>query len=237
MISPSVAIEQGMYAVMLVVLFISLLAKNVKSSKHLLSLKQYAHSVLLHYPDRSKASEGLICGGSLVLAQVVVTSADCLQHMNFINRITAYFGSALPDRARARLGILSYKIHPKYKENNVVYNLGVVFLAKPPPMGPYIRKIILPVGTWHENLNEEYLVTRLKQTQVTESGLPALVQLEHDKAKKANNWNEQSSSDTQKVISGAITGSKAGRKHLVLSFKEEAFMIVWTKNPALVSSD
>lgn len=228
----------SMYAVMrTTILFICLLANNVKTSKNTVSFKQYAYSVFLHYSDRSK-SDGLFCAGSLILAQVVVTSADCLEQMNLTNRITAYCGSARPSRAQVKLGVLSYKIHPQYNEDNVVYNLGVLFLNKPPPMGPYISKIILPVGNGHKSGNDEYLANKLKQTMVTKSRLPALVQIEHDLAKN----NKLPSWSTRKVISGAVTVTKAVlfdaiRKHRTKSFYDEAFMGVWAKKTSLVSSN
>lgn len=229
-----------MYAVMLTILLcISLSAKNVKMSKNEVSFKQYAHSVFLHYPSISKASD-LFCGGSLILAQVVVTSADCLEQMHLKDRITAYFGSSQPSKAKAKLGVLLCKIHPKYKEDNVVYNLGVVFLGKPPPMGPYIRKIILPIGTRHKSWDDEYLLTQPKESIVTKSRLPGLVQLQQDLAKKSNNTNKQFSSYTVKVISGAVTEAmleKSGRKHRMEPFENDAFMVAWAKRPSLVSCD
>lgn len=227
-----------MYAVMLtILLFISLLAKHVKTSKKQITFKQYAHSVFLYYPSKSKASEGPFCGGSLILAQVVVTSAACLEQMHFKDRITAYFGSSQPNKAKANLRVLSYKIHPKYKTDNIIYNLGVVFLGKPPPLGPYIKKIILPVGSRHNKWNDEYKITKLKTTMIPK--LPALVKLVHDLAKKLKNSNKQPLSYTRIVASGAVTERMpelSGRKNWNPS-KDEAFMFAWTKKPALVSSN
>lgn len=229
-----------MYAVMLtILLFISLLAKHVKTSKKQITFKQYAHSVFLYYPSKSKASEGLFCGGSLILAQVVVTSAACLEQMNLKDRITAYLGSSQPSKAKAKLGVLSYKIHPKYKTGNIIYNLGVVFLGKPPPMGPYIKKIILPVGSRHKNWNDEYQITQLKTTIVTKSRLPALVEMAHDQGQKLNDFNKLLLWYTRKVASGAVTERMpeiSGRKNWNPS-QYEAFMFAWTKKPALVRSN
>ncbi|XP_026314481.1 uncharacterized protein LOC113226163 [Hyposmocoma kahamanoa] len=221
-------------------LFISLLTKQAKTSKKQVYFKQYAHSVFLHYPSRSKASEGRFCGGSLILAQVVVTSADCLKQMNLKDRITAYLGSSQPSKALAKLGVLSYKIHPKYNTDNIVYNLGVVFIGKPPPMGPYIRKIILPVGNRHKNRNDDdYVTGQPKQIPVTKSRLPALVELERDIAKKSNNSQKLLSSYTRKVVSGAVTHPLRGilgRKRKKPS-KDEAFMVAWSKTTTLCGLD
>lgn len=218
-----------------ILLFIFLLTKNVKTSKDKVSFKQYAHSVFLHYAGRSKRGD-LFCAGSLILAQVVVTSAECLKQMNSTYKITAYCGSSQPSKAKAKLGVLSYEIHPQYNQDNVVYNLAVVFLGKPPPMGPYIRKIILPVGSRHKSSNDEYVVNQLKQTMVTKARLPALVQLEHDRDKS----NKLASWSTRKVISGAVTEYRPElleRKHKTSSFSDEAFMGVWAKTSGLVSSN
>lgn len=151
-----------MYAVLFtILLFTSILVKTVETDKLVkVSLKQYAHTVFLHYPDRSGASEGLFCGGSLILAQVVVTSAECLVKMHVKRWITAYFGSPRPNSARAKLAILWHKVHPKYNEDNVFYNLGVAFLGKSPPMGPYIEKIILLIVSMHNVRNNDNAVNR-----------------------------------------------------------------------------
>lgn len=220
-----------MYAVMLIILlFISLLAKHVKTSKRQISFKQYAHSVFIHYPGRLKTSEGLLCGGSLILAQVVVTSADCLKQMKFKNRITVYFGSSDPSRAKAKVGVLSYKIHPKFDKDNITYNLAVVFLSKPPIMGPYIGKIILPVGSRLNTTNsDEYAVAQPKRTTVIKSQLPELVKVVHDIAEK---------SYARQVVSGAVTHPFLGilRPIHKKAFQEEVFMVAWTKKSASVSS-
>lgn len=108
-----------------------------------MEISRYPHSVFLNFRNNNPKA----CGSSLITNQAIITAAHCFDELKYFNgKITAYFGSSVPQYSKLRRHVIAYRVHPKYDRGKGRYNLGIALLNERVPLDCNVQKIPIAVS-------------------------------------------------------------------------------------------
>lgn len=161
-------------------------------------LDEYPWLVAIEYKDKQTNKLDIKCGGSLISKKHVVTAAHCIMNEYTIAR--AWLGdwklSSNPDcqyvlgvkicnEKVQKINIVHSIYHPKYDDEEIKYDIGVLFLEREARFNNFVKPICLPSSKL-KNLPKS---TMLYSTGwgVTEKGTTSDIKLKVELPLKLNN--------------------------------------------------